>query len=158
MTRNAKLLAGAIALLLVAGIVAVLAVPLYGVKEDTSGQEVLIAAQLETVRGQLVVLESSLEVQREGVQEARRTRELTEDLLGTAQATLDTAKQALATAEQIRGDVAQIRADTREGLALLREQIALTRELLAVARQTLQEVRAINRKTPPAGSSAPALP
>lgn len=136
----ASLLAGLIALLLIAGVVAVLAVPLYGVKQDTGGSERLIAGQLETVQQQLVVLEMSLEVQREGVAEARRTRELTEQLLATAKDTLDTAQRTLAVSEQIRDD-------TRQGLALLREQIALTRELLAVARQTLEQVREINRKT-----------
>lgn len=135
-----RALAAAIALLLVAGVVAVLAVPLYGVKEDTAGSERLIAAQLETVEGQLVVLRESLEVQRAGVEEARRTRKLTEELLGTARTTLDAAQRTLAVAEDIR-------TDTRQGLVLLREQVALTRELLAVARQTLQEVREINRKT-----------
>ena len=151
MPLRVRALAAAIALLLVAGAVAVLAVPLYGVKEDTAGAEQLIAEQLETVRGQLVVLETSLEVQREGVQEARRTRELTEELLATARTTLDTAQRTLAVTERIAQD-------TRQAVELLREQIALTRELLAVARQTLEEVRQINRKTGSPPPAAPALP
>jgi hypothetical protein len=72
-SRSHRSLATLIGLLLVAGVVAVLAVPLYGVKEDTAGSERLIAGQLETVQSQLVVLEMSLEVQREGTEEARRT-------------------------------------------------------------------------------------
>jgi chromosome segregation ATPase len=148
-----KLLAGSIGVLLLLGLLAVLAVPLYGTKEDTSSTEGLIRAQLVTLDKQLEVLETSAQIQRDGVAEARRTREATEQLLATAESTLDTAQRALAVAEQTRGDVAAIRADTEEGLRLFREQIALTRELLAVARQTLQEVREINRKTPPGPSS-----
>lgn len=143
-----RVVAAALALVLLAGVVALIATPLYGVRGDIADTEVLIEQQLDTVQGQLVVLESSLELQREAVGEARRTRERTEQLLATAQTTLDTAKQTLAVAERLQGDVAAIRADTREALALLREQLAVTRELLAVARQTLQEVREINRKTP----------
>ena len=148
MLRNHKILAGSIGALLLLGLLAVLAVPLYGTKEDTSSTEGLIRTQLVTLEKQLAVLETSAEIQRDAVGEAKRTRELTEQLLATAASTLETAKRTLAVAEQTRGDVAAIRQDTAEGLRLLREQIALTRELLAVARQTLQEVREINQKTP----------
>lgn len=148
MLRHSKILFASIGALLLLGLLAVLAVPLYGTKEDTGSTEGLIRTQLVTLEKQLAVLETSTQVQRDGVAEARRTRELTERLLATAQSTLETARQTLAVAEQTRTDVAAIRQDTAEGLRLLREQIALTRELLAVARQTLQEVREINRKTP----------
>ena len=151
MSLPVRALAAAIGLLLLAGAVAVLAVPLYGVREDTLSTERLIAAQLETARSQLVVLETSLEVQRDGVEEARRTRALTEELLATARTTLDTAQRTLAVTERISED-------TRQAVGLLREQLALTRELLAVARQTLQEVRQINRKTGSPPPAAPALP
>lgn len=104
MTRSARLVAAALVLVLVAGVVAVLATPLYGVRGDIADQEILLERQLDTVQGQLLVLETSLEVQREGVAEAMRTRELTEQLAVT--------RELLAVARQTLQEVRQINRKT----------------------------------------------
>ena len=129
--KAAVVIAALIALMLAGATGAALG-PGRGIRTDISEQRGTVAEQLEALHRQLEITQAQLDNIKATRSSSQRTVELAELQLSIVERQL-----ALIEKQDVKTD----------------EALRIQRRLLEVAEQTLQEVREINRKTPPAGAA-----
>jgi hypothetical protein len=143
MTRPARVVAAGLAIVLVAGLVALICGPARGARGDIATQKKLIAAQLAAVREQLEIQRQQLALAREQRAIAQQTLDVARQTLGVATQTRDLAAQTLTVARGTNAD-----ADLQ--LTLSRSLASLVSEIESIARATLAHAANLDRKTGPA--------
>src|SRR4051812_27663178 len=140
MPREPKLVAGALALVVLVAAGYLVFGPARGAREDINDQKHIVAAQLTTLRTQL-------ELQRQQLDVARRQ-------LAVSEQTRDIVKDTLTHTVAIEGIAAQTRdiarsTDTKAGVLvdLSRQLLALARLIEQIARETERHAENIDRKT-----------
>jgi hypothetical protein len=121
---TAAVLIGAV---LVAGLVALVAGPGRGMREDIAAQRDIVAQQLQVTEQQLATTRQQLDV-------AMRQLAIAEEQRDIAFRQLEIAQRQLEIAEATHGNT--------------EESLALQRELLAIAQATLRQAQELNEKTP----------
>jgi hypothetical protein len=135
MSRADRVVAAGLAIVVLAGLLALVFGPARGARADIATQKKLITSQLAVMRTQLDLQRQQLQLAQQQLALAKQTRDL-------ASQTRDIAAQTLVVARSTKGDV-----DLQ--LTISRALLALSRELATIARQTLKHAANIDRKTGP---------